>query len=114
MGVSTDRKRKPRSLRLSDRSYFARRCDRCGASGVLHVVADDFLCGWCHHQWQKLFNGEDGDGRLYHGPGTRFIPPAVRGGVSIRAHASLAGAGGMSVSFFTLTSNNCLAMRKED
>jgi hypothetical protein len=50
-----------------------RRCDRCGAEDTLQRVAEDLLCGWCYGQWWKLFNGEDEDGLLRHGPATRFL-----------------------------------------
>jgi hypothetical protein len=63
--------------RSSERAYRVEHCDRCGirlAREPLYVVAEDLLCPWCHHQWRKLFAGEDEDGRLRHGPGTRFRP----------------------------------------
>jgi hypothetical protein len=50
-----------------------RRCDRCGAEALLHRVAQDLLCDWCYTQWRELYEGEDEDGLLKHGPGSRFI-----------------------------------------
>jgi hypothetical protein len=76
MSVSITRIHKRWGPRPSDRVYLASHCSRSGIRAThkpLYAVANYLLCEWCHHQWQKLFNSRDEEGRLLLVPGTRFI-----------------------------------------